>query len=269
MKNFYEESWFKRLGILICALLLILSFAISNLLVLLLPFILAAVYGVLNPGGAKDCRFYVRVCAAMMGLPFVLAAVAIAGSGLKGMWFGDYSSMAWAVIFNGALVYAGAVFLAAVLLWIFKGRQDRRQGKDDLEKLSFVTLEPRQPSLTENLPQPNPGDCRLSIVIPINKKTRWVRLPCLLTNEGTLPVVALGVEAVNSEITGTSALDHPVLMPPAKTVGIDLYVPVTEARHLEIKCSFTNVLGETTVGILALTRSEELYYGKYNLRMIG
>ncbi|MDO4289432.1 MAG: hypothetical protein Q4C55_09625 [Eubacterium sp.] len=268
MKKFYEESWFKRLGLLICALLLILSFSIHNLLALVLPFVLVGIYGVVNPGEDADRSFFIRVFSAMLALPFGLAAVALIAGAPRGLWFSDYSSLAWAVIFNGALIYAAAVFLAGVLLWIFREQRGKKGKQGALEALSFVMLEPRQPSLVQNLPKSEVGCCRKAIVIPINKKTAWVRLPCHLINQGSLPVVALGIEALNPEITGTSALEHPLLLPVGKRVGIDLYVPVTEARHLEILCRFTNVLGESTTGILSLVQSGGLYYGAYNLNRL-
>ncbi len=269
MKVFYEESWFKKLGILICVLLLLLSFGIRNLLIFTLPFILIGLYGLISPEGDKEHRLFVRIGSVFLMLPFLLAAVALFGGGLKGVWFDDYSRTVWAIVFNGFMIYTGAVVLAGILLWIFKG-QYRKNAKESMnpDRLSFVTLDPRQPESVKNLLRPEPGATAKAIVVPINKKTEWVKIPCRLTNESTLPVISMGLEALNDEITGTRSMEHSLLIPPHKTVGIHLYVPVTKARHVEIRLSFTNVIGETTLGLLSLTASEGLYYGEYNLNKL-
>ena len=54
-------------------------------------------------------------------------------------------------------------------------------------------------------------------------------------------------------------MDHALLMPPHNTIGIDLYIPLTSAKDVDIKCSFKNVLGEKTAGFLHLDKTGDVY----------
>ena len=75
MKNLYEEEWFSRLYAVICVLILLVGFGIRNLLVLMLPFILAGGYFFFKFKKEDENPFLFRMLILMAVFPFILAFV--------------------------------------------------------------------------------------------------------------------------------------------------------------------------------------------------
>ena len=271
MKNLYEEEWFSRLYAVICVLILLVGFGIRNLLVLMLPFILAGGYFFFKFKKEDENQFLFRMLILMAVFPFILAFVFILCGEMRNAWFNAYHINQWVMIFTGLLIYAGTLTLSFSAFYVNRGSGAvKKKGKEpiDVAKLSFITLYPKNGKKVESLPMPGDLEHHKQLVIPINKKTDWVKIPCHLKNESDLPVISIGLEALNEEIKGTKSMDHALLIPPHNTVGIDLYIPLTSAKNVDIKCSFKNVLGEKTAGFLHLDKADDVYHGIYNLRIV-
>lgn len=271
MKNLYEEEWFSKLYAVICILILLVGFGIQNLLVLMLPFILAGGYFFFRLKKEDENRLLFRLLILMSVLPFILAFVFILCGNARNAWFDAYNINQWVMIFTGLLIYAGTLTLgfSAFSMNKWSGNGARREKETvDVTRLSFITVYPKNGKKVESLPMPGDLEHHKQLVIPINKKTDWVKIPCHLKNESALPVISVGLEALNDEIKGTKSMDHALLIPPYNTVGIDLYIPLTSAKGVDIKCSFKNVLGEKTAGFLHLDKTGDVYHGIYNLRIV-
>ncbi|MEG0376865.1 MAG: hypothetical protein RR614_00135 [Eubacterium sp.] len=271
MNKFYEEEWFSKVFFVVCALVLLVGFGMRNLLVLLLPFIFIGGFLVLRAPNNGEDNLLKRMFLALIFAPFLAAFIVVACSNPQNAWFDHYTTNQWVTIFTGVLIYTGTMTLGFVSFWQNKKLRDTYQ-KDtaalDTAKLSFVTLYARDGEKVDNLPLPGDSFHDKQLVIPINTKTSWVKIPCYLKNESHLPVVSIGLEALNEEIKGTRSMDHSLLIPPHVTVVIELYVPVTKAKNVDIKCSFKNVLGFKTMGLLHLEKREDSYNGVYNLSVI-
>ncbi|MEG0075809.1 MAG: hypothetical protein RR579_05855 [Eubacterium sp.] len=271
MNKFYKEDWFKKLFIVLCVLVLLVGFGMRNLLVLLLPFICMGVFLVLKMPKKDEDDVLKCMFLALIFAPFLAAFIVVALSNPQNMWFDTYTNGQWVTVFTGVLIYTGTMTLSFIAFWQNKKLREVSI-KDDIKKnimtLSFVTLYPKDGKKVEHLPLPAEQEHHKQWVIPINTKTDWIKIPCHLKNESDLPVVAVGLEALNDDIKGTKRIDHALLIPSHNTVGVVLYIPAINAKIVDIKCEFTNVLGKKTQGVLHFSQSGESYKGIYNLSII-
>lgn len=271
MKSLYSEEWFNKLFAVICILVVIVGFSIQNLLVLMLPFIFIGAFYFFKIEKNSDASLLQKLGILMAVLPFLLAFVFIACGNVKNAWFNAYTQDQWVRIFTGILIYAGTITLAVSTFWMKShnpANKNNNKIKEEAEQLSFVSLYPKKSEKIENLPLSGSLEHYRQFVIPTNTKTDWIKIPCHLKNESQYPVVSIGLEALNEEIKGTKSINYGLLIPPFQTIGIDLFVPLTHAKSIEIKCSFLNVLNRKTNGLLHLVSQESEYRGVYNLRII-
>lgn len=146
MKNLYEEEWFSRLYAVICVLILLVGFGIRNLLVLMLPFILAGGYFFFIFKKEDENRFLFRMLILMAVFPFVLAFVFILFGDMRNAWFNAYNINQWVMIFTGLLIYGGTLTLSFSAFYVSRGYDTgKKKEKEpiDVAKLSLLHCTPK------------------------------------------------------------------------------------------------------------------------------
>ena len=151
MKNLYEEEWFSRLYAVICVLILLVGFGIRNLLVLMLPFILAGGYFFFKFKKEDENQFLFRMLILMAVFPFILAFVFILCGDMRNAWFNAYHINQWVMIFTGLLIYAGTLTLSFSAFYVNRGSGAEKRREKNRSMLRSCLLLRCTPKMEKRL----------------------------------------------------------------------------------------------------------------------